>query len=206
VNWSAGRYEDIAAMLAPAAAEVVAAAAPRAGEYVLDLGCGTGNAALLIAATRARVIGVDPAERLLEVARRRAAAAGADVAFAAGEAAAVPLADGEADGVVSVFGVIFAPDAGAAIAEMGRVVASSGRVVLSAWRPEGAIAQVARVRSEAVGRTGGPWPFAWHDPACSPRPSALTASRSRCPSTRWRSAIPARPTGSTPRSGDTRCG
>ena len=54
--------------------------------------------------------GVDPAPRLLDVARERAAARGLDATFALGEAAALPLADGEADVVLSVFGVIFASD------------------------------------------------------------------------------------------------
>jgi hypothetical protein len=71
-----------------------------------------------------------------------------------------------ADAVVSVFGVIFAPHASAAIAEMARVTARGGRIVLSAWIPDGAIAAVARLRGEAVAAAvgGAPVPsFAWHD-------------------------------------------
>ena len=60
-----GRYERTAAQLAPAARVVVEHAAPEAHEHVLDVGCGTGNAALLAAARGARVLGVDPAARLL---------------------------------------------------------------------------------------------------------------------------------------------
>lgn len=74
LDWSLGNYEHTAAQLLPAARVVVDRAAPAAGERVADVGCGTGNAALLAAARGARVTGVDPAPRLLEVAREQAAA------------------------------------------------------------------------------------------------------------------------------------
>jgi len=71
-----------------------------------------------------------------------------------------------ADVVVSVFGVIFAPDAAAVAAEIARVTAPGGRVVLSAWIPEGAISQARRTGREAVAAAldapRGPPPFAWH--------------------------------------------
>jgi 2-polyprenyl-3-methyl-5-hydroxy-6-metoxy-1,4-benzoquinol methylase len=78
LDWSVGRYEHVAAQLSPAAREVVERALPTPGEWVLDVGCGTGNAALLAAARGARVVGVDPASRLLEVAQQRAAEEGLD--------------------------------------------------------------------------------------------------------------------------------
>lgn len=161
MDWDAGSYEHTAAALHPAAAVVVDRAAPTAGERVVDVGCGTGNAALLAAARGARVTGVDPAPRLLEVARERARAAGLDAEFAGGEAAALPLGDGEADVVVSVFGVIFAADARAAAAELARVTAPGGRIVLSAWIPEGGIFEAVR----ALRGTGGPPTSAWHERA-----------------------------------------
>jgi SAM-dependent methyltransferase len=167
MDWSLGNYEQIAAQLLPAARVVVDWAAPAEGERVVDAGCGTGNATLLAAARGARAIGVDPAARLLEVARRQAATQGLDATFALGEAAAMPLEDGEADVLLSVFGVIFAPDAAAAAAEMARVTAPAGRMILSAWVPEGAISDGVRVAQEAirraVGASAGPPPFAWHD-------------------------------------------
>jgi SAM-dependent methyltransferase len=139
---------------------VVDTAAPVAGEHVVDVGCGTGNAALLAAARGARVTGVDPATRLLGVARDLADAGGLEAQFVEGEAAAIPLADGAADAVLSVFGAIFAPDPAAAAAEMRRVRAPGGRIVLSAWIPEGAISDAVRV---VRGGQTGPPPFPWHD-------------------------------------------
>jgi SAM-dependent methyltransferase len=172
IDWGVGRYERTAAQLAPVAGVVVERAAPRPGERVLDLGCGTGNAALLAAARHATVIGVDPAARLLEVARARAADAGLEATFALGEGAAIPVETGTVDVVVSVFGVIFAPDAVAAAAELARVVTPRGRVVLSAWLPGGAIGEIVRMsRQTAMAALDappgppGPPPFAWHEQA-----------------------------------------
>jgi SAM-dependent methyltransferase len=169
VDWGIGRYEKTAAELEPAARVVVDRAAPRPGEHVVDVGCGTGNAALIAAARGARVTGVDPAARLLDVARRDAEVRGLDATFALGEAAALPLADGDADVVVSVFGVIFAPDARAAAAEMARITAPAGRILLSAWLPGGAASDAVRAAGAAVRRALGappaPPPFPWHEPA-----------------------------------------
>jgi SAM-dependent methyltransferase len=166
-DWGLGNYEYTAAQLLPAARVVVDRAAPARGERVVDVGCGTGNAALLAAAQGARVTGVDPAPRLLEVAREQAAAQGLDVTFVPGDAGSLPLEDGAADVVLSVFGVIFAPDASAAAGEMARVTTPAGRIVLSAWVPAGAIHDAVSVAQDAVrravGAPAGPPPFAWHD-------------------------------------------
>ena len=166
-DWSVGRYEETALRLLPAAELLVEEADVRGGDRVVDVGCGTGNAALLAAARGARVTGVDPALRLLEVARERAAAETLNVTFLAGEAAALPLADESADVVLSVFGVVFAPDAEEAAGELARVTASHGRILLTAWIPGGAVSRVNQVAQEAVLRALGapapPPPFPWHD-------------------------------------------
>ena len=148
IDWGTGHYEETAAQLQRAAEAVIAAARVRVGERVLDVGCGTGNAALLAAQAGAHVIGVDPAARLLDVARDRAVAEQLAVTFLPGDAAAIPVDDASADAVVSVFAVIFAPDPEAAAAEMARVLAPGGRIVLSAWWPDGAMI---RMNSKAAG-------------------------------------------------------
>jgi SAM-dependent methyltransferase len=166
MNWGAGRYEDVAPELLPVARRVVEAAGIGAGERVVDVGCGTGNAALLAAEAGANVTGVDPAARLLEVAAERAAADGLQARFLEGDAAALPLDDGVADAVVSNFGVIFAPDAEAAAAEVARVTGAEGRFVFSAWKPGSAIGRVAGLRGEALAAAAGktvPPRFAWHE-------------------------------------------
>jgi SAM-dependent methyltransferase len=167
--WELGRYERTAQTLLPAAAAVLEAAAPLQGARLLDVGCGTGNAALLAAGAGAEVIGVDPADRLLEVARDDALQRGLVATFVRGTAGELPLADASADAVVSVFGVIFAPDPGAAAAEMARVTVPEGRIAISAWLPRGPIFQILRLRAQVVSElTGEPPaapPFPWHDRA-----------------------------------------
>jgi len=167
MDWGAGRYERIAAQLLPAARTVVDAANPRSGERALDIGCGTGSASLLAAARGAETIGVDPAPRLLAIAAAAAEARGLPARFECGHAAALPLADASIDVSLSAFGVVFAPDAHAAAAEIDRVTARAGRVALSAWLPGGALAEVIALRrdalAESAGTPPGPVPYAWHD-------------------------------------------
>jgi SAM-dependent methyltransferase len=168
VDWGAGHYETTAAQLLPAAATVVDDAGVRAGERALDLGCGTGNAALIAAQRGAIVTGVDPTPRLLDVGRQQARALGLGIDFAVGDAATIPVADASIDLVLSVFGVIFAPDAQAAAQEIARVTAPGGRAVFSAWLPGGPLARAGRERTTAIARATGedgrPPPFPWHDP------------------------------------------
>ena len=167
-DWGAGHYEFAAeqVQLLPAAAAVIETAAILPGERVLDVGCGTGNAAFLAARHSSHVTGIDPASRLLEVARARAADENKDVTFRQGEAASLPAGDASVDVIVSVFAVIFASDPAAAATEMSRVLAPGGRIVLSAWIPAGAIFEITAAISSAVRQVlGAPAraSFAWHD-------------------------------------------
>jgi SAM-dependent methyltransferase len=167
MEWSQGTYEEIADQLLPAAEVAVGQAAPSKGDRVIDVGCGTGNAALLAAERGATVTGVDPAERLLEVAAAEAARRGLEAKFVVGEAASIPAPDASADIVMSVFGAIFAPDPRAAAEEMTRVLDPGGRMLLTAWVPDGAISRAVRltrqVVSEIQGEPPAVPPFPWHE-------------------------------------------
>ena len=168
-DWGAGHYELAAeqVQLLPAAQAVIESAAIGPEERVLDLGCGTGNATFLAARHSDHVTGIDPARRLLDVARARAADEKKNVAFLPGEAALLPVGAGSVDVVISVFAVIFAADPAAAAREMSRVLAPSGRIVLSAWLPSGTMIEVTTAIASAVRQAMGapppPPPFAWHD-------------------------------------------
>ena len=100
LNWGVGHYEHTAADLLPAARRLVEIAEVAAGERVVDVGLGTGSTALAAAARGARVVGVDPAARLLALAREQAAASRVDTEFVAGAAAQLPIEDGGADVVL----------------------------------------------------------------------------------------------------------
>jgi SAM-dependent methyltransferase len=168
VDWGAGCYERTATELEPVAVAVVDAALPQPGERVLDLACGTGNAALLAAARGAHVIGVDAAPRLLEVARERAGELGVEAEFREGDLLELPVPDGSADVVLSVFGLVFAPDPALAMGEVARVAAPGARVYLSAWIPAGPLnamlAAMGRVLAR-VSQAPPPQRFAWSDSA-----------------------------------------
>jgi ubiquinone/menaquinone biosynthesis C-methylase UbiE len=167
MDWSLGHYETTAEQLSPVSAAVVERAALSPGDRVVDVGCGTGNAALLAALRGASVTGVDPAGRLLEVARVRAAESGVSATFVQGDAASIPVGTASADVVLSVFGVIYAPDPAPAAAEIARVAAPGGRIILTAWIPGGAIHDCIGIFQKAVvaaiGLPPGPPPFAWHE-------------------------------------------
>jgi ubiquinone/menaquinone biosynthesis C-methylase UbiE len=174
LDWSLGQYEPTGESLLPISEIVVAMSEPLAGKRVVDLGCGTGNAALLAAGRGAVVTGVDPAARLVEVARKRAAERGLQAEFLAGDAASIPVEDGTAELLLSVFAVIFAPDADLAIAEMARVTAPDGMIRLTSWIPGGSMTTINGVAGKFMAEVFGapepvdpaaPKPLAWHDEA-----------------------------------------
>jgi ubiquinone/menaquinone biosynthesis C-methylase UbiE len=166
-DWGLGSYELTDHELLPVARLVVDEADPRPTERVLDIGSGTGNAALLAAERGAEVTGVDPARRLVGLATERAAARGLPATFVVGAADALPVDDAVADVILSVFGLIYASDAQAAAAEIGRVASPGGRAVLTAWVPEGGFAEAMQLRAAAIaaatGEAGSGPRFAWHD-------------------------------------------
>jgi SAM-dependent methyltransferase len=167
VDWGAGCYETTAAELAPVAEAVVDRAGVGVGDDVVDVACGTGNAALLAAARGARVIGIDIAPRLLAVARDRAATLGVVVDLREGDLAALPVGDDAADAVISVFGVIFAQDPSAALREIARILRPGGRAFVSAWVPAGPIDAMLSAVGRIMARVAPKPPaqrFAWVDP------------------------------------------
>jgi SAM-dependent methyltransferase len=164
-GWGLGRYERVAVELEPVAAHVVRLADPRPGEAVLDIACGTGNAALLAARAGASVTGLDLATRLLDVARERARTHGLEATFVVGDAQELPFENATFDVVISVFGVIFAPHAEQALAEALRVLSPGGRAFISAWLPGGAVNAMGRVATRAIESVlGTEIPrFPWHE-------------------------------------------
>lgn len=138
-TWAAGDYDTIAEPLWPAGAAVVQATGVRPGDKVLDVACGTGNAAVQAGQTGADVIGLDLTPELFEAARGRAAAAGVDVEWLEGDAEDLPFDDESFDVVLSTFGCMFAPRHDVVAGELARVLRPGGRLGLCSWTPEGTI-------------------------------------------------------------------
>lgn len=121
--------------------QAVAWVSPQPGQRLVDLCCGTGDLALLLAA-RVRpggsVLGLDAASAPLEVARRR----GGEqpwlcVDWRQADALATGLPDGWADGAVMAFGLRNLADPAAGLAELRRLLRSGARAaVLDFNRPE----------------------------------------------------------------------
>lgn len=163
LDWGEGDYARTAATLVPASEALVQFAGIQAGQAVLDVACGTGNAALVAAQRGATVTGVDSAAALVDQAAARAAELGVDARWIRGGAEELPVADGAFDVAMSVFGVIFAPDPAAAAGEMVRATRPGGMVALTAWRPSGPINDVGGHIFKRLPAAGGE-PRNWGDP------------------------------------------
>ncbi|MGH7148624.1 MAG: class I SAM-dependent methyltransferase [Nitrospiraceae bacterium] len=116
---------------------LVADARLRAGMQVLDLGSGTGYPALLGAQTvgpSGSVIGLDLAEQMLTVARRKATALGlANVTFRTGDATTLPFEANSFDAVTSRFCLMFLPEIPKAAAEITRMLKPGSWVAAAVW-------------------------------------------------------------------------
>jgi SAM-dependent methyltransferase len=135
---AAGIYVDgWVPRLAALSAGCVDRACVRPGETVLDLACGPGVAALLAAlrvGPRGRVIGLDISERMVAQATSEGARRGlTNVTFARRDMEATGLEAGSVDVVVCAFGLMYAANRGAALAEARRVLRPGGRLVVCVW-------------------------------------------------------------------------
>src|SRR3954470_16767019 len=83
-TWSEGDFNVLALGVMPASEAVVSAVDVHAGERVLDIACGSGNAALVAARRNADVIGIDYVPALIERAKARAQAEGTKIDFQVG--------------------------------------------------------------------------------------------------------------------------
>ena len=155
--WAIGDY-TIVGELWSAPGRDLAASLDVAGLDAIDLATGTGVTALAMADRGAgSVVGVDATPSLLAEAARRADDQGLDVSWLEADLAAVPLPDRSADLVTSTFGVIFAPDPAAAIAECRRLTRPGGRVVFTSWSGTGLFGKLRQTLSPYFPDAPPPW-------------------------------------------------
>ena len=119
-----------------------------AGERVLDVAGGAGNAALAAARRWADVTCTDYVPDLLEHARARAEAEQLPLRTEVADAQALPYPDGLFDVVVSTYGAMFAPDQELTAAELLRVLRPGGRLGMANWTPEGFVGSMFRLIAE----------------------------------------------------------
>jgi SAM-dependent methyltransferase len=141
-TWASGDYAAVGTTLQIVGETLAEAADIRAGERVLDVAAGNGNATLAAARRFAHVISTDYVPSLLDKGRARAHAEGLAVEFQVADAEALPFADGSFDAVLSTFGVMFAPDQARAASELLRVTRPGGRIGLANWTPESFIGRL----------------------------------------------------------------
>jgi len=121
---------------------IVAAAGITAGQRVLDVAAGAGNASIPAAEAGASVVASDLTPELLDVGRATAAARGVALEWVKADAEALPFNDNEFDTVISVVGAMFAPHHQQTANEMLRVCKPGGTIAMINWTPEGLIGQL----------------------------------------------------------------
>lgn len=158
-------FAPLEALTTLPAAELVRHARIRAGQAVLDVGCGTGVAALTAARAGAKVRALDLSPVLIGHGKRHAALAGLEVDFAEGDVEALPYENDAFDAVISQFGHMFAPRPEVATAEMLRVLKPGGTIAFSTWPPEHFVGQMfALVAKFVPPPPGAAPPPQWGDP------------------------------------------
>ncbi len=146
--WASGDYAAVGARLLLTAELLCEAVDLRAGQRVLDVACGSGNAALAAARRFCQVTGIDYVPTLLDNARQRAQAEGLQATFQDADAEALPFPDDAFDVVLSTCGAMFAPDQEQTARELLRVCRPGGRIGMVNWVPDGYVGELFR----AIGR------------------------------------------------------
>ncbi|OAE53076.1 class I SAM-dependent methyltransferase [Achromobacter mucicolens] len=141
-TWSSGDYAVVGTTLQIVGEQLCEALDVRAGQKVLDVAAGNGNATLAAARRWCDVTSTDYVPALLSRGRERAAAERLTVEFQEADAEALPFPDASFDVVMSTFGVMFTPDQDKAAAELMRVCKHGGKIGLANWTPDGFIGQI----------------------------------------------------------------
>ena len=161
-TWASGDFAVVGTTLQIVGESLCEALDLRAGERVIDVAAGNGNATLAAARRFAQVTSTDYVPSLLERGRERAAAERLDIAFEVADAEALPFADGSFDVALSTFGAMFTPEHARAAGELSRVVRPGGRIGMANWTPEGFLGAMFRtIGAHVPPPKGVPSPMLW---------------------------------------------
>jgi ubiquinone/menaquinone biosynthesis C-methylase UbiE len=150
VTWSAGDYSRVGNIILITAELLCESVNVRAGQRVLDVASGSGNAALAAARRFCDVTSTDYVPALLEEGRKRAEAEGLPLAFQEADAENLPFPDASFDVVLSTFGAMFAPDHQQVARELVRVCRPGGKIGMTNWTPEGYLGDFFRTMGKHV--------------------------------------------------------
>lgn len=145
--WACGDFSAVATQHVIVGELLLERLDPSSEDLVLDVACGSGNAALASARRGCVVTGIDFVPTLLERGRERAQAERLAIEFLEGDAEKLEFPGSTFDIVVSTFGVMFAPNQTRAADELLRVCRPGGKIGLTCWTPEGSVGQMNRLRS-----------------------------------------------------------
>ncbi len=144
-TWASGDFAVVGTTLQIVGESLAEAVDVRAGERVLDVAAGNGNATLAAARRFAEVTSTDYVPALLDKGRERARAEGLPVHFETADVENLPFQDASFDIVLSTYGCMFAPDHARTASEMMRVLRPGGRIGLANWTPGGFIGRLFKV-------------------------------------------------------------
>jgi ubiquinone/menaquinone biosynthesis C-methylase UbiE len=161
-TWASGDYAVIGTTLQLVGENLCEALDIAAGERVLDVAAGNGNASLAAARRGGEVTASDYVGALLDGTRARAAGEGLTLDVRQADAEALPFPDGSFDVVLSTFGVMFTPNPERSAAELLRVCRPGGRIGLANWTPTGFVGQMFKIVGRYVPPPAGvSSPLAW---------------------------------------------
>ncbi len=160
-TWSTGDYGVIARGLQASAEAFVRDLGIVRGNRVLDVACGSGQAAIPVAELGAEAVGIDIVEAWIDQAKARAARTGLNVRFDVGDAEDMPYDDASFDVVVSLIGAMFTPRPEVTAAEMARVCRPGGRIIMANWTPEGFIGAFFKIVAKYAPPPDMPSPLLW---------------------------------------------
>ena len=163
--WMAGDYDRFSRYMEGDARDFYERLNVAPGCQLLDVGCGSGQLALIAAKDGLEVTGVDIASNLVERARTRAQAEGLRARFEEADAEALPFEDASFDVVTSLIGAMFAPRPELVAKELLRVCVPGGTIAMANWTPQGFVGQMFKTIAKFIAPSGMPSPVLWGDEA-----------------------------------------
>src|SRR5688572_4265144 len=162
-SWTAGDYDRFSRYMEAGAVAFYERLNIPPGSHLLDVGCGSGQLALLAARDGIRVTGVDIAENLIERANARSDAENLPAVFQVADAEALPFPDGSFDVVASLIGAMFAPRPDRVAAELLRTCVPGGTIAMANWTAGGFVGQMFKCIAQFIAPANMPSPLLWGD-------------------------------------------